>query len=117
MPEVVTGQNENVLNVKIIFRMIFEEKPLTISGLCMATNVAGTLKKYFTIKLLSLETTRILLNEDYNIVKKKNTVNDDMLTELDLEEIRHLRHQYDIKENKRIREQLKGVFPHDSFEN
>ena len=86
----------------------------------MATNIAGTLKKYFTIKLLSLETTRILLHEDYDPVEKKNTVydeSDNLLTELDLEEIRQLRHQYDIKENKRIREQLKGVFPHDSFEN
>ena len=94
------------------FRLIFEQQPLTISGLCIATNVAGTLRKHFTIKLLSLEKTRKLLQENYKPVERNYTGSDNynnILTELDLEEIKHLRHQYDIKENKRIREQLKVV--------
>ncbi len=44
---------KNFLYTKhFLSRVIFEEPPLTIHGVCVATNIAGVDRHFFKIKLL-----------------------------------------------------------------
>ena len=47
------GSSRNFLYTKQFFaRVIFEEPPLTIHGVCVATSIAGVGRHFFKIKLL-----------------------------------------------------------------
>ena len=97
------------------FRLIFEDPPDTIEGVCVATTIEGSRSKLFKIRLLSQITTNILLSnktfrrkvlgelggndtfdgEDYEVV------------EFNVERIRQLREANEEKERKRVRERDK----------
>ena len=88
-----------------LLRLIFENSPLSIDGVCVATNIAGVDRKYFKIKLLSLDKAQELLEPDND--GNGTAVAKDDLTEEDIHELRQLRHSYYQQEKKRVREQLK----------
>ena len=90
--------------MSLIYRLIFEEIPLTIEGVCVATNVAGVERKYFKIKLLSLDRTNEILE---NSVNEEQLDEHSDLTSDEIDEIRVLRHDFVTREKKRIREQQK----------
>ena len=92
------------INLSLIYRLIFEEIPLTIEGVCVATNVAGVERKYFKIKLLSLDRTNEILE---NSVNEEQLDEHSDLTSDEIDEIRVLRHDFVTREKKRIREQQK----------
>ena len=80
--------------------LIFEKSPLTIDGVCIATNIAGEEKKYFKIQLLSHEKSSELIegSGDTDEVNIKN---------INIEEIRKLRNSYHKMEKRRVFDQLK----------
>merc|ERR1711892_1034150 len=92
-------------------RLIFEDPPDTIEGVCMATTIEGSQSKLFKIKLLSQITTNILLsnksfrNKVFGDLIGNDTVDaeDYHMVEFNVERIRQLRQANEEKERKRVR--------------
>ena len=82
--------------------IIFEQSPLTIDGVCIATNIAGEEKKYFKIRLLSHQRSTKLIESG-----ESGDDDDENMENIDIEELRQLRHSFDRKAWKRLLQQLK----------
>ena len=92
-------------------RLVFEDPPNTIEGVCIAENPQGSRSQQFKVKLLSTVTTNILLSN--KSFRKKLFGNDSFeeadyeMVEFNVERIRELREANEEKERKRVRERDK----------
>ena len=100
---------------RLCCRLVFEEPPDEIIGVCQATTIKGSFSGFFTIKLLSKTTTNNLLSNSsfkkqilFDIFGNK-TLDEEgkKMVEINVEKIRKLREANEEKERKRVRERDK----------